>query len=571
MAAKRKLRVGPAAGIALGVLALLVGLYVAGHFAAGDQLPKQATVSGVKLGGLSLVEAERTLREELGPRAERDLTISAMGKSIQVQPGEAGLAVDYPASVAAAGGGRSWNPLTIAEVLFGGAEHRAVLKVNQDKLAETVAALADRVDLPAVNAEVKYEGLKPVRTPGAAGTAIDQAAGAKAVTDAFLYQTQVDLPVTRLEPEVTTAEADEVAAGLAATAVAAPISVKVATSGTIVLQPAQLASALGFKASGGRLVAEFNISRLQDSLAPALGKLGLKQPKDATITIRNGKPHIVAEVDGTGVDPAQLATALSGVLASPAPRSIEVPLSSRKASFTTADAEALKVKEVTGRFTTYFPGSTYRYNNIGKAAKLITGTFLKPGEVFSMNKTLGERTRAAGWMAGGAIDGGQIVERMGGGISQATTTTFNAIFFAGLEDIYHKPHSLYFSRYPVGREATLDWSSVDMKFRNDSPYGVVMHAWITGRPGRTGSITVQVWSTKRYTIKSSTPIRYNYRSPGKKIYDTSKDCVPQSAMSGFDVRFKRLFYQGKKLVRSEPFKWSYHTLTPVVCGKKPRS
>ena len=60
------------------------------------------------------------------------------------------------------------------------------------------------------------------------------------------------------------------------------------------------------------------------------------------------------------------------------------------------------------------------------------------------------------------------------------------------EDIYHKPHSLYFSRYPVGREATLDWLSVDMKFRNDSPYGVVLQAWTTGRVGQQGSVTVKV-------------------------------------------------------------------------------
>ena len=239
------------------------------------------------------------------------------------------------------------------------------------------------------------------------------------------------------------------------------------------------------------------------------------------------------------------------------------------ATFTSAEAKKLGVKQVVGSFTTYFPGTAYRYNNIGKAARLMNGTFLKPGESFSMNKTLGKRTRAAGWMAGGAIDGGRIVERLGGGISQATTTTFNAIYFAGLEDIYHKPHSLYFNRYPVGREATLDWVSVDMKFRNDSPYGVVMQASITGRPGSTGSVTVKVWSTKRYTIKASTPIRSNYRAPGKTIYDDSEKCIPQSAMSGFDVRHHRLFYQKKKLVKKELFTWRYNSLTPVVCGKKP--
>ena len=56
------------------------------------------------------------------------------------------------------------------------------------------------------------------------------------------------------------------------------------------------------------------------------------------------------------------------------------------------------------------------------------------------------------------------------------TTTFNAMFFAGLEDIEHKPHSFYIDRYPVGREATVAWGSVDLQFRNDTPYGVLIEA-----------------------------------------------------------------------------------------------
>ena len=295
----------------------------------------------------------------------------------------------------------------------------------------------------------------------------------------------------------------------------------------------------------------------------------MKQPRDADITIANGKPKIVPSVDGIGLKPDDLATAVLGVLDKPSGRSVTVDATVQRAEFSTADARKLGVKQVTGSFTTYYPGSAYRVNNIGKAARLINGTFLKPGETFSMNRTLGQRTAAAGWMAGGGIEGGKIKTLLGGGISQATTTTFNAIFFAGLEDIYHKPHSLYFSRYPVGREATLDWLSVDMKFRNDSPYGVVLQAWTTGRVGQQGSVTVKVWSTKRYTIKTTTPVRSNYRSPAATQYDESPGCVPQSAMGGFDVRYKRLFYAGKKLVKSEPFFWSYNTLTPVVCGKKP--
>lgn len=81
---------------------------------------------------------------------------------------------------------------------------------------------------------------------------------------------------------------------------------------------------------------------------------------------------------------------------------------------------------------------------------------------------------------------------------------------------------------------------------------------------------VRVWSTKRYTIKATTPVRSNYRGPGPTQYDSSPGCVPQSAMSGFDVRFKRLFYEGKKLAEVRALlSGRYNSLTPVVCGKKP--
>ena len=556
-------------GVGAGLIVILGAAYVGGHFLAGDKVPTNASVAGVPIGGLSPSAAEQKLRTELAERAVQKLAITAGTQTLSVAPADAGLAVDYPASVALAGGGGTWNPAGILTVLFGGSALPAAVAVDDAKLGATVTSLAEKVDVKPVDAEVTYSGVKPVRTVGKDGLALDLSATQAAVRAAYLNSTETTATVGTAVPDVTTAEADQVVAGIATTAVSGPVSVKVGDKGRIEVSPAVIAASLDFVPEGGTLVPRFDAEKLDAGVAARLKKLGLKQPRDATITISKGKPKIIGSVDGLGVDPAQLGAALVPALSQASDRSATVAISARSAAFTSADAKKLGVKKVIGSFTTYFPGTAYRYNNIGKAARLINGTFLKPGEVFSMNKVLGQRTTAAGWMSGGAIDGGRIVERLGGGISQATTTTFNAIYFAGLQDIYHKPHSLYFSRYPVGREATLDWVSVDMKFRNDSPYGVVMQASITGRPGRSGSVTVKVWSTRRYTIKASTPIRSNYRAPGKTIYDDSPKCLPQSAMSGFDVRHHRLFYTGKKLVKKELFKWSYNSLTPVVCGKKP--
>ncbi len=556
-------------GVATVVAVLVGGAWVAGNIVASENLPRNATIGGVSVGGLAPKVATRHLADALAERAAGDLTVRAGGESITVTPAEAGLSLDAAASVARAGGGPSWNPAVIVAVLFGGTETPPVVAVDRPLLDAAVAALAERVDRAPVDATVTYQGLDPVRTEGTSGTALDRSATADAIVAAYLRDTEVAAPVAPQEPEITTAEADAVVAGVARTAVSAPIRVAVGDKGDLELSPKAVATALEFEPGGGNLEPVFHRGRLARELAGPLQRLGLKQPKDATIAIGKGKPRIVESVDGLGVDATALGEVLTPVLSRPAPRTAAVDVSPLAASFTTADAEALKVKKVIGSFTTSFPGSAYRYNNIGKAARLVNGTLLKPGEVFSMNAVLGKRTRAAGWMSGGAIDGGRIVERLGGGISQATTTTFNAIFFAGLEDIYHKPHSLYFDRYPVGREATLDWESVDLKFRNDSPYGVLLQAWTTGRTGATGTVTVRVWSTRRYTIKASSPVRSNYRAPGRTIYDKSPGCIPQGAISGFDVKYFRLFYEGKKLVKREPFRWSYNSLTPVVCGRKP--
>ena len=78
-------------------------------------------------------------------------------------------------------------------------------------------------------------------------------------------------------------------------------------------------------------------------------------------------------------------------------------------------------------------------------------------------------------------------------MSQFATTMYNATFFAGMEDVEHKPHSYYITRYPEGREATVSTPAPDLKWRNDSPHGVLVTTSYTGT-----SITVTLWGTKRY-------------------------------------------------------------------------
>lgn len=130
---------------------------------------------------------------------------------------------------------------------------------------------------------------------------------------------------------------------------------------------------------------------------------------------------------------------------------------------------------VVAEFTTFHPPNEARNINIDLIADMTDGAVVQPGEIFSLNAHVGQRTIEKGFVAAGAIIGGEVYccdhpINIGGGTSQFATTLYNAVFFGGYEDVFHRPHSLYFSRYPVAREATLGFPSPDVQFRNDTAY-----------------------------------------------------------------------------------------------------
>ncbi len=148
--------------------------------------------------------------------------------------------------------------------------------------------------------------------------------------------------------------------------------------------------------------------------------------------------------------------------------------------------------KVIGQFTTYYGCCVNRAFNIQLMSRTVDLTVVEPGEVYSLNGQVGLRTEAKGYKRAGAIIGGKLVccdhwLNVGGGVSQFSTTLYNAIFFAGLEDVEHRPHSIYFTRYPMGREATVAWPGPDVKFRNDTPYPLTIDTSYTS-----GSITVKI-------------------------------------------------------------------------------
>ncbi len=550
------------------VLGLLVLAYLVAYLAAGDRAPRDASVAGVPVGGQTREQAEATLTAALADRAAAPVPVTVNGTSAEVDPVAAGLQVDAPASVAKAGAGRSLSPAHIVRVLTGGAEVGPELSVDPEKLSAATAALGAEVNVKPRDAALGYDGTKVKRTAARVGVQLDEEGADRALRDAFLTGTDpVELPASVADPTVTTAEADQVATAYAKPAVSGPITVSAGSAGSFSVSPTMVAKALTFAADNGTLVPRLDGDRLLSAAADAVASVESTRPRDATVALVKGKPTVVPAVDGTTVSADALVKAVEPALTrSGSERSGTVALSGAAASFTTADAEKLGVKEVTGEFTTSFPYLPYRNTNLGRAAELINGTVLKPGETFSLNKIVGERTKANGFVEGFIISGGKFRKELGGGVSQSATTTYNAMFFAGLKDIEHQPHTLYIDRYPPGREATVAWPTLDMRFQNDTRYGVLVQAGVVkGTPSRAGSITVRMWSTKTYDkVTSTTPVKSSFTT-GRDLTDSSPRCEPMTAVQGFDADYQRLFYRAGAVVKRQSFHWRYAPTDHVTC------
>ena len=157
-------------------------------------------------------------------------------------------------------------------------------------------------------------------------------------------------------------------------------------------------------------------------------------------------------------------------------------------------ADGSLIVDKVGEFTTSHSCCQPRVSNIQRMADLVRGTYLVPGESLSLNRKV-PRTRANGFVADGAIRFGRLTDEVGGGVSQFATTIFNAAYFAGLDFDEYRSHSIYFRRYPFGREATVSSPSPDLVIANTTDYPVLIWTSYDSR-----NITVTMYSTKNVDV-----------------------------------------------------------------------
>lgn len=195
----------------------------------------------------------------------------------------------------------------------------------------------------------------------------------------------------------------------------------------------------------------------------------------------------------------------------------EIPLKYTAPSVTTNMIGTEAFPDLLAKYSTnYNAKDTDRTTNLRLAAEKINGTVLMPGETFSYNTVVGERTIAAGYKEAAMYQNGEVVDGLGGGICQISTTLYNAVLYSNLEIVERRNHQFVPSYAKAGRDATVVYGSIDFRFKNTRNYPVKILCTVSGgvakceiyglkeNPDYDVEITSRVTETTSTSIKSET-------------------------------------------------------------------
>lgn len=184
----------------------------------------------------------------------------------------------------------------------------------------------------------------------------------------------------------------------------------------------------------------------------------------------------------------------------------EIALKITKPKKTVKDIGTEAFPDLLATFSTNYQASNVsRTTNLKLASNKINGTVILPNEEFSYNKVVGERTISAGYKMAATYSNGQVVDGLGGGICQISSTLYDAVVMANLNVTTRRNHQFVTSYVPAGKDATVVWGAQDFKFVNSRKYPVRIVATVEG-----GVATVQIWGIKE-------EVEYNISIETKKV------------------------------------------------------
>ena len=523
------------ATLAIGSLFAIVLLAaVAERIIYSGQVLPGVQIEGVDVEGLSTDDAlDRTAK--LAQRLESEaIAARADSTDLSVNPSALRLDVDHEASVRNARlAGRSGNPFEAVGGFilrrFRTEEVALAISFDVGAVNGVIDGWQGRIADGAREGDLQFDGTDVVVVEPRPGRGFDRDAAHADLVSVLGGTTRprIDLDVRPVAPEVDRREVEALAErargilrkqyvvrGPRGSAIPPPPDVAPQTPAEITIRAEQVAATLDALVVKGKLRLRLDHELLDEQLASAEDVFATPPTSARFSVLPDQSVGIVASKDGSALDLELVGRKI--LAAQPA---IDAPLQVVTPERYTEWARSLGIKELVSTFTTHHACCAVRITNIHKAADYMNGTIVEPGEEFSLNDTVGPRTAERGFVSA-PVFYGEFTEDFGGGVSQLATTTFNAAFWGGFEIIEYKPHSIYFDRYPMGREATVNYPRVDLRWRNNSDRGVLVQTSYTGE-----AITVTLFGDNEGRVVSEENEDGSCRVPESTDRITEARCV----------------------------------------------
>ena len=540
---KRRSIAGPVV-IACAVIAVLVA---ANYLMNSGKIYSGVEVGDVALGGKTPAEARRIV-EERARSGLKEIEFSGPGQFTRTAK-EMGVSFNADATVKRAYAvGREGNILDRlgerARALIVGVAIPAEVDYRPEKARPEVEEIASRVNHAPKEASVNVYGSQVEVVESHKGYKLDIPATMKSFDSAIEDMSgRARLVGDMLKPEITTQEA-RVAAEKARAAVSEQLVFK-AQGHTWTLSPADVGSALDITRDGGRLEVSLNRDRLRDRLAKVYADLNVPPVWASYAFDSSGNIIVRPSKEGQKIEDHKFLGAIEHGLFQ-GKREYDVPVVVDKPKYTTAELQRLKPTKLLGSYRTNYTAtsdhSQARVDNLKMASNAISGTFLAPGQVFSMIDTVS----GVNFNKTHVIINGQETTADGGGLCQVTSTLYNAALYAGLEVVERHPHYSQLPYIRPGMDATV-WfgdqygnGALDMKFKNTTDGYVLLREYVANDNyiyaqvyGVPDNVSVKMWSEPVYRYENSSKwLTYYKRMKGGKVVYKDKWYTEYGALIG---------------------------------------